>query len=72
MTAGAAPPAAVIRGMEELGFRVVQVYGLTETYGPMVVSINGVISGMNYRFRRKRISRRDGGFLRACWCHDGC
>ena len=38
MTAGAAPPAAVIRGMEELGFDVVQVYGLTETYGPMVVS----------------------------------
>ena len=38
MTAGAAPPAAVIRGMEELGFDVVQVYGLTETYGPMIVS----------------------------------
>ena len=38
MTAGAAPPAAVIRSMEALGFEVVQVYGLTETYGPMVVS----------------------------------
>lgn len=38
MTAGAAPPAAVIRAMEALGFDVVQVYGLTETYGPMVVS----------------------------------
>ncbi len=38
MTAGAAPPAAVIRSMESLGFDVVQVYGLTETYGPMVVS----------------------------------
>jgi fatty-acyl-CoA synthase len=38
MTAGAAPPAAVIQGMEELGFDVTQVYGLTETYGPMVVS----------------------------------
>ncbi len=38
MTAGAAPPAAVIKGMEELGFEVTQVYGLTETYGPMVVS----------------------------------
>jgi fatty-acyl-CoA synthase len=38
MTAGAAPPAAVIQGMEELGFDVIQVYGLTETYGPMVVS----------------------------------
>ena len=38
LTAGAAPPAAVILGMEALGFEVTQVYGLTETYGPMVVS----------------------------------
>ncbi len=38
MTAGAAPPAAVIKGMEDMGFDVTQVYGLTETYGPMVVS----------------------------------
>jgi fatty-acyl-CoA synthase len=38
MTAGAAPPASVIKGMEALGFDVIQVYGLTETYGPMVVS----------------------------------
>ena len=39
MTAGAAPPAAVIAGMEALGFEVTQVYGLTETYGPCVVSV---------------------------------
>ena len=38
MTAGAAPPASVIKGMESLGFDVIQVYGLTETYGPMIVS----------------------------------
>ncbi|HJP51342.1 MAG TPA: acyl-CoA synthetase [Pseudomonadales bacterium] len=38
MTAGAAPPAAVIQGMETMGFDVTQVYGLTETYGPMIVS----------------------------------
>ena len=37
MTAGAAPPAAVIEGMEKLGFVVTHVYGLTETYGPCVV-----------------------------------
>jgi fatty-acyl-CoA synthase len=37
MTAGAAPPAAVIEGMEEAGFRVIHVYGLTEVYGPAVV-----------------------------------
>ncbi len=37
MTAGAAPPAAVIAGMENIGFEVVHAYGLTETYGPCVV-----------------------------------
>ena len=37
MTAGAAPPAAVIQGMEEMGVKVTHVYGLTETYGPSVV-----------------------------------
>ena len=37
MTAGAAPPAAVIEGMEALGFRIIHVYGLTETYGPATV-----------------------------------
>lgn len=36
MTAGAAPPAAVIEGMERMGFDVTHVYGLTETYGPSV------------------------------------
>ncbi|MDE2230256.1 MAG: acyl-CoA synthetase [Alphaproteobacteria bacterium] len=37
MTAGAAPPAAVIEGMETLGFAITHVYGLTEVYGPAVV-----------------------------------
>ena len=37
MTAGAAPPAAVIGGMEKLGFRVSHVYGLTEVYGPSTI-----------------------------------
>ncbi|MEN9434463.1 MAG: hypothetical protein RLZZ422_2052 [Pseudomonadota bacterium] len=38
MTAGAPPPAAVIQSMEEMHFSVTHVYGLTETYGPCVVS----------------------------------
>jgi len=38
MTAGAAPPAKIIEGMERLGFEVMHAYGLTETYGPMVMS----------------------------------
>ncbi|MGE6170510.1 acyl-CoA synthetase [Aeromonas media] len=37
MTAGAAPPATVIAGMEAMGIAVTHVYGLTETYGPCVV-----------------------------------
>ncbi len=37
MTAGAAPPAAVIEGMEALGMAVTHVYGLTETYGPVTL-----------------------------------
>ncbi len=35
--AGAAPPAAVIEGMEEMGFSITHVYGLTEVYGPATV-----------------------------------
>ncbi|MBI1775233.1 MAG: acyl-CoA synthetase [Proteobacteria bacterium] len=37
MTAASAPPAAVIQGMEKLGFAITHVYGLTEVYGPAVV-----------------------------------
>ena len=37
MTAGAAPPAAILDAMEDAGFKVIHTYGLTETYGPAVV-----------------------------------
>jgi fatty-acyl-CoA synthase len=37
MVAGAAPPAAIIEGMENIGFDLTHVYGLTETYGPATV-----------------------------------
>src|SRR5205085_265794 len=33
-TGGAAPPSAVIEAMENMGFRVTHLYGLTESYGP--------------------------------------
>jgi fatty-acyl-CoA synthase len=36
-TGGAAPPSAVIAGMENMGFKVVHLYGLTETYGPALI-----------------------------------
>jgi len=34
ITAGAPPSPTIIRNMEELGVNIIQVYGLTETYGP--------------------------------------
>ena len=37
LIAGAAPPAAIIEGMENLGVDITHVYGLTETYGPASV-----------------------------------
>ena len=33
MTAGAPPPSSILKKMESLGFEVMHVYGLTETYG---------------------------------------
>ena len=39
MVAGAAPPAAMIEGMETLGFDLLHVYGLTEIYGPAAVCV---------------------------------
>jgi fatty-acyl-CoA synthase len=38
MTAAAPPPAKVLQSMQEMGFDVTHVYGLTEVYGPCVVS----------------------------------
>jgi fatty-acyl-CoA synthase len=37
MTAGAAPPAAVLERMGTLGFDITHTYGLTEVYGPVTV-----------------------------------
>lgn len=34
MTGGSPPPAKVIKGMEELGFQVLHIYGMTELQGP--------------------------------------
>jgi len=38
-TGGAAPPSTVIETMEENGFNVTHLYGLTETYGPATVCV---------------------------------
>ena len=36
MTAGAPPPSSILKKMSSLGFEVMHVYGLTETYGHVV------------------------------------
>src|ERR1700679_3304170 len=36
-TGGAAPPSTVIARMEEIGFAVTHLYGLTESFGPATV-----------------------------------
>jgi len=38
-TGGAAPPTAVIAEMEQMGFRVTHLYGMTESYGPSTVCV---------------------------------
>lgn len=60
MVAGAAPPASMIEGMERLGFDLIHVYGLTETYGPATVCVkdeewNGLDIG-----ERARLNARQG------------
>ncbi|KAI7732173.1 hypothetical protein M8C21_018455 [Ambrosia artemisiifolia] len=37
MTAGAAPPPAVLFKMSQIGFRVAHTYGLSETFGPSTI-----------------------------------
>jgi fatty-acyl-CoA synthase len=37
LVAAAAPPAAIMEGMQTMGFDITHVYGLTETYGPAAV-----------------------------------
>ncbi|MBI1397387.1 MAG: AMP-binding protein [Betaproteobacteria bacterium] len=37
LVAAASPPAAMIEGMERMGFDITHVYGLTEVYGPAAV-----------------------------------
>jgi len=36
---GAAPPSAVIRKAEEIGFEITHLYGLTETFGPSTLCV---------------------------------
>ena len=58
--AGAAPPVAVIEGMERMGFHLTHVYGLTETYGPAAICAkHEEWDGMSLE-ERARLNSRQG------------
>jgi len=58
-TGGAAPPSAVIQAMEEMGFRVTHLYGLTETYGPATLCAwQDDWNEMDRRQRSERMARQ--------------
>ena len=64
MVAGAAPPAAMIEGMEQIGFDLTHVYGLTETYGPATVCAkHGEWAGLDIGQRAERNGRQGVRYL---------
>jgi fatty-acyl-CoA synthase len=60
MTAAAAPPAAVLQRMAELGVRVTHVYGLTEVYGPSTVCAWQEVWDALPMHQRARLQARQG------------
>jgi fatty-acyl-CoA synthase len=60
MVAAAAPPAAMIEGMEKMGFDLVHVYGLTEVYGPATVCAKQEEWGAMDISERTRLNGRQG------------
>ncbi|MCE2527961.1 MAG: long-chain-fatty-acid--CoA ligase [Actinomycetia bacterium] len=59
-TAGAPPSPTIIGQMEELGARVVHVYGLTETYGPYTVCETQADWARRSTEERARLMARQG------------
>ena len=59
MTAGAAPPAAILKSMADQGFKVTHAYGLTEVYGPAVFTAHqpGWASLSQLELAEKRIQQ---------------
>jgi len=62
--AGAAPPLAMIEGMERIGFDLTHVYGLTEVYGPATVCAkHEEWAGLDVRARAERNGRQGVRYL---------
>ena len=60
MVAGAAPPAAMIEGMAQLGFDITHVYGLTEVYGPAAVAVKRESWALESLSEQTRLNGRQG------------
>ena len=60
MVAGAAPPAAMIEGMAQLGFDITHVYGLTEVYGPASVAVKRPAWAQASLSEQTRLNGRQG------------
>jgi fatty-acyl-CoA synthase len=60
MVAAAAPPAAMIEGMEKMGFDLTHVYGLTEVYGPATVCAKHEAWAQADISERARLNGRQG------------
>ncbi len=60
MVAGAAPPAAMIEGMEKMGFDITHTYGLTEVYGPAAICVKHQAWDEMTVGERARLNARQG------------
>jgi fatty-acyl-CoA synthase len=60
MVAGAAPPAAMIEGMAQIGFDITHVYGLTEVYGPASVAVKRAGWAQESLSEQTRLNGRQG------------
>jgi fatty-acyl-CoA synthase len=60
MVAGAAPPAAMIEGMRNIGFDLTHAYGLTETYGPAAAAAKRASWSSEDLAEQTRLNGRQG------------
>jgi len=66
-TGGAPPTPAILRRMEELGFDVTHLYGLTETFGPaMICDWRPEWNALDERTRARMKARQGVGNMIAC------
>jgi fatty-acyl-CoA synthase len=77
MVAGAAPPAAMIEGMANIGFEITHVYGLTEVYGPASVAVKrsswaaDSARSRNHAGMPRRWQYHGGDHVQGQYCHEG-